>query len=162
MDSLFDGNWLKLVIPIILFILFSLPDVLRKRRKYPSNKKRKQQDKEKAKAKAPEDILAQSKPVDEDIPDIAKPRQPKPAEAPTPVTTLPEPEPEPTPVVTIPKPVRPTVVAPQVPVTPATAVPHMVHGEPWAELSPEGRDIYAGLIWSELLEPPLALRRKRR
>lgn len=44
----------------------------------------------------------------------------------------------------------------------AITVPHMVRPEPWSTIEPEARDIYAGLVWAELLDKPLALRNKNR
>ena len=41
-------------------------------------------------------------------------------------------------------------------------VPHMVQPEPWSTIEPEVKDIYAGLVWAELLDKPLALRNKNR
>ena len=171
MDGFFDGTLLKLIIPIILLILFSLPDALRKRRKYPSNRKRKEQERQQQQGqeKQPE-LTAQTteKPVEEDIPDIAKPRPetaPK-SEVPTPLPAEePEPEPiqEPVPTpVAAPAPPVPNVTVPPVAAMHRASVPHIVHGEPWGGLSGEARDIYAGLVWSELLEPPVALRHKRK
>ncbi len=43
----------------------------------------------------------------------------------------------------------------------AITVPHMVRPEPWSMIEPEARDIYAGLVWAELLDKPLALRNKK-
>lgn len=44
----------------------------------------------------------------------------------------------------------------------AITVPHMVRPEPWSTIEPEAQDIYAGLVWAELLDKPLALRNKNR
>lgn len=44
----------------------------------------------------------------------------------------------------------------------ASTVPHMVQPEPWSMMEPEARDIYAGLVWAEILDKPLALRSKNR
>lgn len=174
MDGFFDGSLLKLIIPIILLILFSLPDALRKRRKYPSNRKRKEQERQQQESQenqAETTAQAKPKPVDEDIPDIAKPRTVPPVPDIPPEASEPEPEWEPTsepvpePVVTKPAPVAPPVSVPTAAMSsqPVGAVaPHLSHGEPWSGLSGVSRDIYAGLVWSELLEPPLALRQKRK
>lgn len=172
MDGFFDGSLLKLIIPIILLILFSLPDALRKRRKYPSNRKRKEQERqqqERQENQAETTVQTTPTPVDEDLPDIAKPRTVPPV--PDIPTEVPEPEPEstsepiPAPVATKPAPVAPPASIPTAAMSsqPVGAVaPHLAHGEPWSGLSGVSRDIYAGLVWSELLEPPLALRQKRK
>lgn len=155
MDGLWDSSWLKLLVPLILFLLFSLPDVLRKKRKYPSNRKRKEQQRKQEQTR-PTDTVATTptQPEPEPLPDIAKPRR-----APQPVL---QPEPAPAPVVTVPRTQPAAVPAVPLSVSPAVAVTHLTQGEAWESLSAEGRDIYAGIIWSELLEPPLALRQKRR
>lgn len=163
MDSFFDGSFLKLLVPIIMVLLFSLPDFLRKRCKYPPKQRplpppTEQQPKEEKKAKSTAPI------PDEELPDIAKPRREQ-RKAPTaPAKPIPEPVTPPAPKVkrpvVQPKPV-PQVAAIQAQQPTPAAVPHIVHGQPWGELPPEARDIYAGLVWSELLSPPVALRRKK-
>ena len=41
-------------------------------------------------------------------------------------------------------------------------VPPITAPEPWSTIEPEARDIYAGLVWAELLDKPVALRNKNR
>lgn len=41
-------------------------------------------------------------------------------------------------------------------------VPQVTSPEPWSTIAPEARDIYAGLVWAELLDKPVALRNKNR
>lgn len=145
MDSFFDGSILKFIVPILMIILFSLPDTLRKRRKYPTRKRRP--------APMPRQYPKDEQTIDmqtaeeETIPEIARPRKPERTyAAPVSVSVVP--------ASTAVKIERTAPVEP-------TDVPHIVHGEPWSELAPEARDIYAGLVWSELLEPPISRRRRR-
>lgn len=53
-------------------------------------------------------------------------------------------------------------VVPNPGVAATMTVPHMVQPEPWSTIEPEVKDIYAGLVWAELLDKPLALRNKNR
>ena len=48
------------------------------------------------------------------------------------------------------------------PVVTASIVPTMIQPEPWSGIELEARNIYAGLVWAELLDKPLALRNKNR
>lgn len=151
MSSLFDGGIVQYVIPLLLLLFFSLPEVLRKKRKYPPRKRMPQHNEH-------DETLPSAHA--EKLPEIARPRHARPlpeyshhtgnneearrmAYAAQEVTAG----------------ERHSAVC-DVPLTLHSAAPHMVREEPWSELSPEARDIYAGIIWSELLEPPLARRRK--
>lgn len=55
----------------------------------------------------------------------------------------------------------PTAVSAK-PVVTASIVPTMIQPEPWSGIELEARNIYAGLVWAELLDKPLALRNKNR
>lgn len=176
MDSFFDNSFLKLIVPIIIVFLFSLPDLLRKRRKYPPKQRPVPPQPEKEKVDTTVKNRDITKP--EDLPDIAKPRRPKTAKPlPAPVEakteteeerpSMPEAEPTTEPEVQkipaakpIPVP-QAAAITPQPTAAATAATPHIVHGKPWGELAPEARDIYAGLVWSELLSAPVSLRQKQ-
>lgn len=136
---------------IIMAIAAVLPDLLRRKRKYP-------------KRKGPIPMPPRKE-------DVKRKRQPmqqpaKPTIAPadikkqTPVISKEETPSQPTAVHSI-----PTAPASVSAVNPGAAaaitVPHMVRPEPWSMIEPEARDIYAGLVWAELLDKPLALRNKK-
>ena len=147
MDGFFDGSIWKLLVPVLLFLLFSLPDLLRKKRRYPRRTQ-----------PAPEDSLPGDVPhrtereqkepdyaeeAEESVPDVPVRTEPvQPAEDRVLQKRVPRPAP-----------VRPAASA--------AVVPERVHPEPWSQVPAEARDIYAGLVWSELLQPPLAHRQRR-
>ncbi len=45
------------------------------------------------------------------------------------------------------------------PAAPLTHVPQRVRPAGWSQLPPQARDIYSGIVWSEILQEPLAYRR---
>lgn len=145
--DIFDGSLLNYVIPIIMIILFSLPDAMRKKRRYPKRQ----------------------------TPPAEKTQQPAPAKnEPEPVRTAPRRVPIRSRKVKAPEEEAAAVpaaaaqlaaYAASLPPQPKSAAPVRLakaKTEPWSGLSPEARDLYAGLVWEELLQPPLARRRNRR
>ena len=141
MDRFFDGDFLRYLVPLILLILFSLPDALRRKRKYPKRKYPRRTEKTlpggRAQEPVPDEGTAAAEP--ETVPDLPEPtglqrRWQQAAE-------LPEETRE--------QPLKPPAVAVQ------------KKPESWSGLSQPARDIYAGIVWSELLQPPLARRRKK-
>lgn len=60
-------------------------------------------------------------------------------------------------------PVQPPIVPAAMPVRPAIApvsVPHRVRPAAWSQLTPQARELYAGFVWSEIWQEPLAYRRR--
>jgi hypothetical protein len=155
-----DTIW-PVIIVIVLFAV--LPDLLRKKRKYPTRGK-----------KGPIPIPKRRKQGEVHGP-IVTPKQKAPqpappsAKQPLPQTNRPVPKPvpsqQPEPV---PQPKKQTYRKPQTAVNPqavpasAATVTHLVQPEAWSGLHDEARDIYAGLVWAELLQPPVALRQNQR
>jgi hypothetical protein len=39
-------------------------------------------------------------------------------------------------------------------------VPHRVRPAAWSQLTPQARELYAGFVWSEIWQEPLAYRRR--
>ena len=127
---------------ILAFVIMAvLPDLLRRRRKYPSRK-------------GPIPVPPRRKPAPEGakpVPEAARPaagqapdRQPSPAKkAAAPGTALPH---------------VPAAPAPQGAAAPVR-VPQRVRPAGWSQLPPQARDVYAGIVWSEILQEPLAYRR---
>lgn len=120
-----DMLWL-----IVAFALMAiLPDLLRRRRRYPRRK-------------GP-------------IP-VPPRRKPAPAKAPAPAETgedAAENEIS----------AQETTVPAAVPARPAIApvsVPHRVRPAAWSQLTPQARELYAGFVWSEIWQEPLAYRRR--
>lgn len=139
-----DQFWFILVIAAMAI----LPDLLRKKRKYP-------------KKKGPIPIPPRKDEVKRKRATIQG----------APVHTEPAAEP---PVVMEELPYTPHEVIREEEVVPYGSIPHRVPSAvtritvepakrpaPWSTLSPEARDIYAGMVWAELLEKPLALRQKK-
>lgn len=135
---------------ILLMVLFSLPDVLRRRRRYPSRKRR---------------TSPMEKPTPRSVPpqtEMKRQEQVKKRPIPSPQPEVPRNRPvsqQPSPASLRLQQAAMTRTTQQVPVNvqPVTA---RVQPAAWSELSGEARDIYAGLVWSELLQKPVALRRK--
>lgn len=137
MDIL-NGNILHYLIPIVMIILFSLPDVLRKKRKYPKRQPTPQKKPEVQHADTDKALPAQ-KPVNQA--QAEKKAAPAISAAVEQENALASPLPK----------ARPAV----------TARLTVQKAEPWSGLSSEARELYAGFIWEELLQPPLARRRNR-
>jgi hypothetical protein len=150
-----DFIWLV----ILLAIFFALPDLLRKKRRYPNRK--------------------QNKPGPMGMP-APQPEKPKPIEMKKKrqsIFTKPQPAPE---IKKRPLPPPPVQKGPE---TATMPVPDTLSGEAahidtvpvgkpvlaihkdishaWEELNPTAQQIYAGIVWSELLQPPVSLRRRR-
>lgn len=137
--DIFDGNILNYLIPIIMIILFSLPDAMRRKRRYPK-RQAPQERKRTEPAAQPE---ARPSPVRQREAKWTQPAQPAEADAA----------------------VQLAAYAASLPKQSRSAAPVRLakpKAEPWSGLSPEARELYAGLVWEELLQPPLARRRKRR
>ena len=129
-----DYLWL-----IILFaVLAALPDLLRKKRRYPRRTDPHQGPMGREAQHEAETPL----PIEKDTEPIPETMETKPIP-----TYIPEPE---NPVV-----LAPVAEAMQViPVHPQQTVPG------WTELDPAAQQIYAGIVWSELLQPPVSCRRR--
>ena len=146
---------------ILLMLLFALPDALRHKRRYPHRGKRRsspmdttkpgQRTKQEpvpqrapqqgtAKRRAPEKLRtarqAKGTPVPENTGRTGQVSRPAAAA----VGTVPEPA--------------------SVPTTPAVVYSY-IQPPAWSGLSGEARDIYAGLVWSELLQKPVSLRDRK-
>lgn len=159
--EIFDGNFASYLIPIVLLILFSLPDALRRKRKYPKRKYPKQTKSAPKAGKpmpAPREgdgavLQTETKPA----PRLPKKTVPAPAEATQPARTS---------IAVRTKPPAAPMPVQDAPPAPAAVRPVKVSSlhrpEPWSSLSPQARDLYAGIVWSELLQPPAAYRRKKR
>ena len=146
---------------ILLMLLFALPDALRHKRRYPHRGKRRSSPmdttkpgqrtkQEPAPKRAPQQGTAQRR-----IPE--KPRTVRPAKgAPVPEDTGRTGQvsrPAAAAIGTVPEPVS-------VPSAPAIVYSY-IEPPAWSGLSGEARDIYAGLVWSELLQKPVSLRDRR-
>lgn len=127
-----DMLWL-----IVAFVLMAaLPDILRRRRHY-------------AKRKSP-------------IP-IPPRRKPAPARTPAPAESAEEADreasmtemaaPAQAPSVPAAMPARPAAVSP-------VSVPQRVRPAAWSQLTPQARELYAGFVWSEIWQEPLAHRQR--
>lgn len=126
----------KIIVPIILFVVFSLPDILRRKRTY---KKRRR---------------SRSVP----IPARQEKERREPLRA---ATTAKEIRQEPV----VSSPVS-TVGPDKKAATIGASVRSSVHRraasiDGWREVAPEAQDVYAGIIWSEILQPPLAIRSRQ-
>lgn len=129
------GNF-KIIFPIILFAVFSLPDVLRRKRTYKKRRKSRsfpipaRQEKKKR-----DPLIAETK--EKEI------RQENTASFPAAIVG---PDKK---AATIASPMR------------SSARRRPVSGDGWHEVAPEAQDLYAGIIWSEILQPPLAIRSRQ-
>lgn len=146
--DIFDGSLLNYVIPIIMIILFSLPDAMRKKRRYPKR---------------------QTPPAETPQPPAPAKNEPEPARtAPrrVPIRSRKVKAPAEEPAAAVPAAAAQLAAyAASLPPQPKSAAPVRLaktKTEPWSGLTPEARDLYAGLVWEELLQPPLARRRNRR
>ncbi len=145
MDSIFDGTLFSYLIPIVLIVLFSLPDALRRKRKYPKRTKpapqpeSRRQTEERNTAPQPSPVPTAGRKLRPRV----EPRQVRP-----PVQR------------DLPASVPAAAVTAAAPPVPPAAV-HRTE-EPWSRLPAPAKELYAGIIWSELLQPPLAYRRKKR
>jgi hypothetical protein len=150
---------------IIFAICFALPDLLRKKRRYPQGR-RPHKTGPMGTEPAPSSSPAKHRPIE-----LKRKRQSvftkaQPAEKPVPHTPIPAPAPsKPQAEATRPAPVpapRPVSTAMQPEIPAAASVP--VHGQaappPWSQLNPQAQQIYAGIVWSELLQPPVSVRRR--
>ena len=119
-----DMLWL-----IVAFALMAiLPDLLRRRRRYPRRK-------------GP-------------IP-VPPRRKPAPAKAPAPAETGEDAAGNEISAQEMTAPVQPPhpAIAP-------VSVPHRVRPAAWSQLTPQARELYAGFVWSEIWQEPLAYRRR--
>ena len=119
-----DMLWL-----IVAFALMAiLPDLLRRRRRYPRRK-------------GP-------------IP-VPPRRKPAPAKAPAPAETGEDAAGNEISAQETTAPVQP----PRPAIAPVS-VPHRVRPAAWSQLTPQARELYAGFVWSEIWQEPLAYRRR--
>ena len=127
-----DMLWL-----IVAFALMAiLPDLLRRRRRYPRRK-------------GP-------------IP-VPPRRKTAPAKAPAPAETGEEAAGNEISAQETTAPAQPPIVPAAMPARPAIApvsVPHRVRPAAWSQLTPQARELYAGFVWSEIWQEPLAYRRR--
>ncbi|MCI1821343.1 MAG: hypothetical protein LKI76_01995 [Megasphaera sp.] len=132
---------------IVFAIVVSLPDLLRRKRRYPTRRNPKP-------GPAGENIPSpDKKPTDsgkEQPPVFTKTQQEQPAEQSIPVPTYKK--------ISVPQelPAQPMHIM-EMPETIAQPVPSQ---SPWSQLPPPAQQIYAGLIWSEILQPPLSKRKR--
>lgn len=127
-----DMLWL-----IVAFALMAiLPDLLLRRRRYPRRK-------------GP-------------IP-VPPRRKPAPAKAPAPAETGEDAAGNEISAQETTAPAQPPIVPAAMPPRPAIApisVPHRVRPAAWSQLTPQARELYAGFVWSEIWQEPLAYRRR--
>ncbi|WP_296824312.1 hypothetical protein [uncultured Megasphaera sp.] len=146
---------------ILLMLLFALPDALRHKRRYPHRGKRRSSPMDTTKPgqrtkqgpapeRAPQQGTAKRR-----VPE--KPRTARPAKgAPVPEDTGRTGQvsrPAAAAIGTVPEPAS-------VPTAPAVVYSY-IQPPAWSGLSGEARDIYAGLVWSELLQKPVSLRDRK-
>ena len=144
--DIFDGSILNYVIPIIMIILFSLPDAMRKKRRYPKRQI------------PPEQPQLPDRPKQDPVPSKTAPRR-------VPIRSRKVKTQSEEPAAATVSSVQLAAYAASLPARPRAAEPVRLaktKTEPWSGLSPDARDLYAGLVWEELLQPPLARRRNRR
>lgn len=129
-----DMLWL-----IVAFALMAvLPDLLRRRRRYPKRKgpipippRRKPAPGQAAETTAPAES-GDTAVTDDVVPERAVPAQP---------------------------PIVPAAMPPRPAIAPVS-VPHRVRPAAWSQLTPQARELYAGFVWSEIWQEPLAYRRR--
>lgn len=116
---------------IIAFALMAiLPDLLRRRRHYP-------------KRKGPIPVPPRRKPAPAKTPAPAERAEEAAGnEASTRERTVP-----------VPPPIVPAAASP-------VSVPRRVRPAAWSQLTPQARELYAGFVWSEIWQEPLAYRRR--
>ncbi len=139
----------KFLFPLLLLILFSLPDALRKKRRYPKRTETPGQ-------QPPQEGRKRTKQAPEDGRGRPLPRPERPHRTPVPPAS-----PQPVPVQDVPVQDVPAAPVPAKPAGMVAAVPDREQPAPWSQVPPQAQDIYAGIVWSELLQPPLALRKKK-
>ncbi len=148
---------------ILLMALLSLPDLLRKKRKYPTRGHSRPGQKPPQTTGRPQTPPAQA-------PYETEPEE----EGPWPwQRRTPEPEPESVPERRRTSSSQPAYTQAQLQAAaalpssqhdagPETVVPQRVQPACWSGLEGPARDIYAGLVWSELLQKPVSMRPKER
>jgi hypothetical protein len=141
---------------IILMLVAAIPDLLRKKRRYPSRGKGGPipipERRNKGKVHGPIVTPTRQRAQQKDVPSTktAAPqteKQPKPVAQPLP---------------SIPAGQEHKAAVYSQYVMPTVAVSQPPRAAAWSGLHGDVRDIYAGLVWSELLQPPVALRQNRR
>lgn len=154
----------KIIAVLLLMLLFALPDLLRRKRRYPSRGKRRSSPMEEQQPSLPqraqeretETVKPESRQYPEQRHRPKKEPDPSRTTAPAPPVRRPVPPQEPLPQPILPvQELSPAATAAAV----EKALPQPQQGEPWDGLVGSARDIYAGLIWSELLQKPLSLRK---
>ncbi len=116
---------------IVAFVLMAaLPDILRRRRHY-------------AKRKGPIPIPTRRKPAPAESAEEAD-REASMTETAAPAQA---------PSVPAAMPARPAAVSP-------VSVPQRVRPAAWSQLTPQARELYAGFVWSEIWQEPLAHRQR--
>ena len=128
---------------IVVVLMAVLPDLLRRKRKYP-------------RSKGPIPVPPRRKPAPKA--EVPEPKVPEPSfpdwdEGWDNMTFPDEPEPEP------PKKRVPPRVAIDHPRPVPVVVPQRVRPKAWSGLTPQAREIYAGFVWSEIWQEPLAHRK---
>ncbi|MGE1061413.1 hypothetical protein NXG27_02060 [Megasphaera paucivorans] len=140
---------------IVFAIVVSLPDLLRRKRRYPTRRNPKPGptgESSPSPDKKSTDLEKEQPPV------FTKTQQEQPAEQSIPVPTYKK--------IPVPQelPAQPMHISQGMPETISAAVNTISQPVPsqslWSQLPPQAQQIYAGLIWSEILQPPLS-RRKR-
>lgn len=129
---------------IVIALMATLPDLLRRRRKYP-------------RSKGPIPVPPRRKPAPQaeaPEPDVPEPSFPDWDEGWDNMTFPDEPEPAPPK-----KSVRPRAAAERSRSVPVV-VPQRVRPAAWSGLTPQARELYAGFVWSEIWQEPLAHRKR--
>lgn len=158
-----DTIWPVIIIMVLMAVL---PEMLRKKRRYPTRGKKgpipipERRDKRKkvhGPIMTPKSKQPQQAPPSQ-MPQPSQQKQP----VPQPYQTKPQPQPV---KISQPAPQSIPVSAAYRPSSPVQGMtpnaPHLARPAAWSGLDGAGREIYAGIVWSELLQPPVALRRGR-
>lgn len=127
-----DMLWL-----IVAFVLMAaLPDILRRRRHY--GKRKGPIPVPPRRKPAPAETSAPAEPVEEADRDASMAETAAPAQAPSVPAAMP---------------VRPAAASP-------VSVPQRVRPAAWSQLTPQAQELYAGFVWSEIWQEPLAHRQR--
>lgn len=126
----------KIIVPIILFVVFSLPDILRRKRTYKKRRRSRSVPIPARQEKGRREPLRAATTAKEIC------QEPAVSSSASPVSRDKK-------AATIASPMR------------SSARRRPVSGDGWHEVAPEAQDLYAGIIWSEILQPPLAIRSRQ-
>lgn len=142
---------------IIFAVLAALPDLLRRKRRYPHKKAPKPGplgDNPAPSGKRKPIELKRKRTVLQRTEEPTREKEPQPQ-----VEKSPERVPRKGTVVKQ-LPLFPETETVQNPESPARTMPHTAAVEPWSGLSPQAQQIYSGIVWSEILQPPVSRRNR--